>query len=203
MTIVAVFVPVAFMSGMVGQFFRQFGLTIVGGRRSCRSSSRSRSTRCSRPASRRRTSKGKRDPWAPVKRPFEAVLGGIDALYRSVLGWSVRHKLIVGAIAIGSLFGMGIDRVKLTGSEFVSEEDRGQFVVGIELPAGTALDETRAHREARRDSVPRRQALRHRLLDARQGRRHEQGGAPRRRAPQGRSARRPCKTSKRSCAPRP
>src|SRR5699024_3394099 len=29
MTIVAVFVPVAFMEGIVGQFFRQFGLTVV------------------------------------------------------------------------------------------------------------------------------------------------------------------------------
>ena len=28
MTVVAVFVPVAFMSGIVGQFFRQFGLTV-------------------------------------------------------------------------------------------------------------------------------------------------------------------------------
>ena len=28
LTVVAVFVPVAFMSGIVGQFFRQFGLTI-------------------------------------------------------------------------------------------------------------------------------------------------------------------------------
>ena len=29
LTVVAVFLPVAFMTGIVGQFFRQFGLTIV------------------------------------------------------------------------------------------------------------------------------------------------------------------------------
>ena len=56
----------------------------------------------------------------------------------------------VGAIAIFSLWGMG-KIAGLMGNEFVNAEDRGQFVVDIELPAGTSLDETwRPHRGLRR-----------------------------------------------------
>ncbi len=58
MTVVAVFVPVAFMSGVVGQFFRQFGHHDRGGDADVGVSSPSRSTRCSRAASRRRASRG-------------------------------------------------------------------------------------------------------------------------------------------------
>jgi len=47
----------------------------------------------------------------------------------------------VGALAIGSIFFMGYIS-KLTGEEFVNAEDRGQFVVEAELPAGTSLEET-------------------------------------------------------------
>ena len=53
----------------------------------------------------------------------------------------MRHKAIVGVAAVGSLFFMGYIG-KLMGSEFVNAEDRGQFVVDVELPAGTSLDET-------------------------------------------------------------
>ncbi len=52
----------------------------------------------------------------------------------------MRHKAAVGLLAVGSLVGMGYI-AKYTGTEFVSEEDRGQFVTEITLPAGTSLDE--------------------------------------------------------------
>jgi HAE1 family hydrophobic/amphiphilic exporter-1 len=65
----------------------------------------------------------------------------MDHFYRRVLGWAVTHKLLVGVFALAGLFLMGFIG-KLMGNEFVAAEDRGQFVVDVELPAGTALDET-------------------------------------------------------------
>ena len=88
---------------------------------------------------RRARQQGDRFAW--LKRPFLAVFDGMDDVYRGVLGWAVRHKLIVGALAIGALVVMGCVG-KLMGNEFVNAEDRGQFVVDVELPAGTSLDET-------------------------------------------------------------
>ncbi len=140
MTVVAVFIPVAFMSGIVGQFFRQFGLTIAGATVMSLfvafTLDPMLSSRFSKPHV-----KGKKDPFAPLKRPFEAAFNAIDALYRQVLGWAVHHKALVGLLAVGSLVGMGYI-AKYTGTEFVSEEDRGQFIAEVTLPAGTSLDET-------------------------------------------------------------
>ncbi len=140
MTIVAVFLPIAFVKGMAGQFFRQFGITVSG------------ATVLSLfvaftldPMLSARFSKslkhGEKDKFAAVKAPFLRTFGAMDRGYRGILGWAVGHKLIVAAMAVSSLFFMGFIS-KLTGNEFVSAEDRGQFTVTIELPAGTSLDES-------------------------------------------------------------
>ncbi|MEI7892767.1 MAG: efflux RND transporter permease subunit [Myxococcales bacterium] len=140
LTVVAVFVPVAFMKGIVGQFFRQFGLTITGAvlvslfvAFTLDPMLSSRFSKAHR--------EGAIDPFALVKRPFQWVFAGIDALYRSVLTWAVNHRWIVGVLALASLVGMA-QMAGLMGLEFMSTEDRGQFVVELELPPGTSLAET-------------------------------------------------------------
>jgi HAE1 family hydrophobic/amphiphilic exporter-1 len=140
MTVVAVFVPVAFMSGIVGQFFRQFGLTIAAATIMSLFVAFTIDPMLSSRFSKAHVA-GQKDPFAKLKAPFEAVHHGIESLYRVVLAWAVRHKLIVGALAILSLVLMGYVG-KLMGSEFVAQEDRGQFMVDVELPAGTSLAET-------------------------------------------------------------
>jgi hydrophobic/amphiphilic exporter-1 (mainly G- bacteria), HAE1 family len=139
LTIIAVFLPVAFVKGMVGQFFRQFGITIsaavaislfVAFTLDPMLSSRFSKTKTHGP-----------DGWAWLKAPFEWVFQTIEQTYAAMLGWSVRHKLVVGLAAIGSMVFMAFIGT-LMGSEFVNAEDRSQFVVEAELPAGTALAET-------------------------------------------------------------
>ena len=140
LTIVAVFVPVAFMSGIVGQFFRQFGLTVsaavlislfVAFTLDPMLSSRFSKT----------IDHSKPDPFAFVKRPFELVFKAMDDVYRGLLGWALRHKLVVGGLALGSLVGI-FQIMGIMGSDFVNAEDRGQLVLDLELPAGTSLAET-------------------------------------------------------------
>ncbi len=138
-TIVAVFMPVAFVEGMVGQFFRQFGITISA---AVIISTFVAFTLDPMLSSRFAAAPGeKSQTFALLKRPFEWGHSQMEQTYRALLGWSVRNKLIVGALAVGSLFFMAYVS-KLTGQEFVNAEDRGQFVVEAELPAGTSLDET-------------------------------------------------------------
>jgi multidrug efflux pump subunit AcrB len=146
LTIVAVFVPVAFMSGMVGQFFRQFGLTVsaavllslfVAFTLDPMLSSRFSKT----------IDHTKPDAFAAIKRPFEYVFHAMDDVYRGLLGWAVRHKLIVGVLAIGSLVGVG-QIMGIMGSDFVNAEDRGQMVLDLELPAGSSLEETSRQSDA-------------------------------------------------------
>jgi HAE1 family hydrophobic/amphiphilic exporter-1 len=138
-TIVAVFMPIAFVEGMVGQFFRQFGITISA---AVIISTFVAFTLDPMLSSRFAASADqKKHTFDWLKRPFEWVHLQMELTYRALLGWSLRNKLIVGALAIGSLFFMGYV-LKLTGQEFVNAEDRGQFVVEAELPAGTSLEQT-------------------------------------------------------------
>ncbi|OQX68917.1 MAG: hypothetical protein B6A08_07985 [Sorangiineae bacterium NIC37A_2] len=137
-TIVAVFLPVAFVEGVVGQFFRQFGVTI--------SVAVCISTFVAFTLDPMLSSRFSGDPNAPdrfafIKAPFRWFFGELDATYGRVLAWSVRHKIVVLVIAFGSLFSIG-SIMELMGSEFVNAEDRAQFVVEIELAAGTSLEET-------------------------------------------------------------
>jgi hydrophobe/amphiphile efflux-1 (HAE1) family protein len=140
LTVCAVFVPVAFMSGLVGQFFKQFGLTIVAAVLMSLfvafTLDPMLSSRFSKPHV-----AGKKEPFARLKAPFRSAFSSMDELYRAALAWSVNHKLLVGLGAIGSLVFMGWIG-GLMGSDFVNPEDRAQFVVDIELPAGTSLAET-------------------------------------------------------------
>ena len=149
LTIVAVFLPVAFVKGMVGQFFRQFGITISPP--SCsRCSSRSRSTRCCRRASRRGCSPGS----ARASQRSSGRSGGSSPTWSDLPA----HPRLGGApqahrrgLAIASMF-MAAFLMKLTGAEFVNAEDRGQFVVEVELGPGTSLAETASCRRAPRTS---------------------------------------------------
>jgi hydrophobe/amphiphile efflux-1 (HAE1) family protein len=142
LTVVAVFVPVAFMTGIVGQFFRQFGLTIVAAVLVSLFVAFTLDPMLSSRFSKAHVH-GARDRFAGVKRPFEAFFSGLENTYRVVLKWAVRRKLVVGGIAIAS-FVLMFPIAGLTGVDFVNQEDRGQFVVDIELPAGTKLSETGA-----------------------------------------------------------
>jgi HAE1 family hydrophobic/amphiphilic exporter-1 len=142
LTVVAVFLPVAFMTGIVGQFFRQFGLTIVAAVLMSLFVAFTLDPMLSSRFSKAHV-KGAKDSFAWLKRPFEAFFAGMESAYTVVLRWSVRHKLVVGIIAVLSFVAM-FPIGALTGVDFVNAEDRGQFVVDIELSAGTKLAETAA-----------------------------------------------------------
>jgi hydrophobic/amphiphilic exporter-1 (mainly G- bacteria), HAE1 family len=141
-SIVAVFVPVAVMKGIVGRFFFQFGLTVsfavlvsllVSFTLTPMLSSRLLSREHSEPG--------------PVTRVLESVLGKVDHAYRGVLARALEYRwLTLGAAAlalVGSVF--LVSRVK---SEFVPVEDRAQFSVRVELPTGTSLATTKDYVEA-------------------------------------------------------
>ncbi|MRG91200.1 efflux RND transporter permease subunit [Polyangium spumosum] len=147
LTIVAVFVPVAFMGGIVGQFFRQFGLTVSGAVLVSLFVAFTLDPMLSSRFS-KSLEHGAKDPFAWLKRPFEWVFRAMDDSYRGLLGWVVKHKLVVGLLAFGTLIGSGF-LMGLMGSDFVNAEDRGEMMVEVELPAGTSLDELGAQsREA-------------------------------------------------------
>ncbi len=141
-TIVAVFIPVAFMGGIVGRFFYQFGMTVgfavlvslfVSFTLDPMLSSRWYDP--SIEADRRRG-------WlsrmlASANRKFEQLHG---VLGRS-LEWSLRHRGAVVGIAVFSILASFAIFGRL-GTAFMADFDRNEFQISFKMPPGTTLRET-------------------------------------------------------------
>ncbi len=142
-TLCAVFVPVAFTEGVVGQFFREFGITIAGA--TCLSAFVAFTLDpmlSARFAKQRK--EGEVDRFAALKRPFLAFYAQLDAVYLGILKWMVekrRRMAAVLAAAFGALV-FSFFLAGVMGADFMNLEDRGMFNVIIEVPAGTSLEET-------------------------------------------------------------
>ncbi len=139
-TILAVFLPVAYAEGIIGQFFRDFGFTVsiavVVSTFEALTLAPMLAAYFFKPS--QRAQAGQIDEAAGQE---TAGSGPLDRLYRAMLGWSLDHRwLTVGAalvIVAGSLYGAQfIERA------FIPTIDRGQFDVSMELPAGTPLSTT-------------------------------------------------------------
>jgi hydrophobe/amphiphile efflux-1 (HAE1) family protein len=136
-TLVAVFVPVAFMQGITGQFFRQFGLTItVAVLISLFVAFTLDPMLSARFARARVAGEGHREHGvvARIRARFDAN----DRLYALTLGWVLRHRLLT----VGGAFLLLVASFALgsrLGSEFMAKEDRNQLIVNLEYPPGTSL----------------------------------------------------------------
>ena len=139
LSLVAVFVPVAFMSGMVGQFFKQFGLTIAVAVLVSLWVAFTLDPMLSSRLSRRHHI-GNHTGIAAI---IERFLDGIDNRYREILDWVLRHRLTTGAIAVLVLIGTGFVAANLP-LEFVPKPDRGEVMADIRMPVGTSLETTDA-----------------------------------------------------------
>ena len=115
LTIVAVFLPVAFMQGSVGQFFKPFGVTVsaavVISLLVARTLSPLLAVSWLRPSATPRSGR----VWA-------AALGW----YRGALDWSLDHRSTVLAIAIASFLG-GVVLIPLIPRGLIPRLDRGEF----------------------------------------------------------------------------
>lgn len=144
-TLCAVFVPIAFTGGIVGQFFREFGLTVAGATIFSAWVAFTLDPMLSaRLAAQKKPGEDGHGIFGFITRPMTRFYELTDGLYyaflRTILAKRWRMAL-AGVMAFGVLFG-SCALTPLMGNNFVAPEDRGQFNVDIELPAGMRLEET-------------------------------------------------------------
>ncbi len=140
LTNVVVFVPIAFMKGLVGQFFYSFGMTAAF------------STIISLIISFTMTpmlaalivkkSESDEEPWGPLAW-FDRWYKSWENEYRSDLPKVLAHPLLV---IVGSLSLMIVPIVlgPNIGFEFLAETDQGEFIVKLRQPSGVSLESTAA-----------------------------------------------------------
>jgi HAE1 family hydrophobic/amphiphilic exporter-1 len=133
-TTLAVFLPIAFMGGMMGRFFNAFGITVsmtIG--ISLLMSVTLTPFLCSHILG--------REHRGPIQRALEAPFTLLERAYRRMLTYSVKHRATIIASAL-LIFAGGIMLARTLGSEFVPNEDQGRLRVQMELPADSSLEVT-------------------------------------------------------------
>src|SRR5512139_518420 len=140
--IVAVFVPIAFMQGIIGRFFYQFGVTVTVAVLVSLFVSFTLDPMLSSVWRDPAAGRFRRVPW--LGRLMEAIERGIEGMHRlygSVLDWSLAHRKSVLAIAT-SLFLASFTVPPLVGTEFVPEADEGFVSLRLNTPVGSSLEYT-------------------------------------------------------------
>jgi hydrophobe/amphiphile efflux-1 (HAE1) family protein len=140
--IVAVFVPIAFMSGIIGRFFYQFGLTVAVAVMVSLFVSFTLDPMLSSVWHDPPGSRFRRAPW--LGRFMDRVERGIEWMHRAygaTLEWALTHRKSVLAIALSAFFG-SFALVPLIGTEFVPQSDEGFISLRINTAVGSSLDYT-------------------------------------------------------------
>ena len=135
LAIVAVFVPVAFMKGIVGKFFFEFGLTVTFAVIVSTFIAVTLSPMlCSR------ILKLNARP-GRLSRAIEAVFDRVESVYGAVLRWAIRHRATSVAVAV-AIFAGSLGISQFIGQEFIPVADESQFNIQVETPIGTSIQAT-------------------------------------------------------------
>ena len=134
-TLVAVFLPVALMKGIIGRFFFQFGITVAITVLISAFVSLTITPFLSSRWLSRFQKHGK------IYKILSDILDWLDRRYVSALEWAVGHRGWVIFIAVVAFAG-GLAILPFLGSEFVPQADQSQYQVSFELPTGTSIDAT-------------------------------------------------------------
>jgi len=139
LSIVAVFVPIAFMGGIVGKFFYPFGITVAAAVLVSLFVSFTLDPMLS--AVWRDPPEGARGlPFVgPMLRRFERVLDKVHAIYDRLLRWALAHRKSALAIATAS-FLAAIPIGGIVGTEMMPEADQSFTSVRLTMPVGSSLE---------------------------------------------------------------
>jgi hydrophobic/amphiphilic exporter-1 (mainly G- bacteria), HAE1 family len=136
-TIVAVFFPVGFMSGIMGQFFKQFGLTVVFAMLISLFDALTVAPFLSAYfAGKAHAAKNR------VVAAFDRFQNRLEHYYGLIIRFSLtRPLLVIGATTM--VFVLSLAAGRFIKSTFFPETDQPEFMVNLELTPGTSLTGTR------------------------------------------------------------
>jgi hydrophobic/amphiphilic exporter-1 (mainly G- bacteria), HAE1 family len=143
-SIVAVFVPIAFMSGEAGQWFKPFALTIAAAVLVSLFVSFSLDPMLSAYWPDPQVEQGKRS--GRVARTLGAFNRWFDRQadrYKGVVAWALDHRLAMFVIAALSFVGAIALQATVGGAGFVPVSDRSEVNLIVEAPPGSSLGYTR------------------------------------------------------------
>jgi hydrophobic/amphiphilic exporter-1 (mainly G- bacteria), HAE1 family len=136
LSLVAIFVPVGFMGGIVGKFMKSFGLTmafailvslLVSFTLTPMMSARWLKVKAH----------GKDGHSSKDSKVFHA----IDVFYTRLLEWSMAHRAVVAGVAVLVLLST-VPLFMMANKNFMPPDDQGEFEINLRAPEGTSLEST-------------------------------------------------------------
>jgi hydrophobe/amphiphile efflux-1 (HAE1) family protein len=142
--IVAVFIPIAFMSGIIGRYFLQFGITVAVAVLVSLFVSFTLDPMLSSIWRDPPGTRFSRFPWmGRMMERIEHLVERAHQFYGVMLGWALANRVKVLMIALISFFG-SFFIVPLVGTEFMPETDQGFISLRLNTPIGSSLEYTDA-----------------------------------------------------------
>ncbi len=135
LSLVAIFVPVAFMGGIVGRFMESFGLTMAFAIMvSLLVSFTLTPMMAARwlKVDRGKSSHASKDSW---------IFHAVDAWYARMLEWSMAHRAIVAGVAVLVLLS-SVPLFMAASKNFMPVDDQAEFEINLRAPEGTSLEST-------------------------------------------------------------
>jgi HAE1 family hydrophobic/amphiphilic exporter-1 len=137
MSIVAVFLPVAFMKGLIGRFMYQFGITVAAAVLVSLFVAFTLTPMLASRFLRQEESHGR------LYHFLETIFGAIERIYASLLKRALANKALTILIACLSL-AAALFGTKFLHAEFMSIEDQSEFNILVKTPLGSSLARTDA-----------------------------------------------------------
>ena len=135
LSIIAIFLPVAFMAGLIGKFFFEFGMTIsIAVALSLLEALTLAPMRCAQflRIGERRTQFGK---------AVESAFRILAVRYHAALIWSLRNRRMV-LLASAAIFVVSLGVLPWLRKEFVPPQDQSMFLVRLQTPVGSSIEFT-------------------------------------------------------------
>ena len=147
LTIVAVFLPIAFTGGLIGRFMNSFGLVV-----SIAVLISLVEAMTFAPMLSAYLFKQQEPKYEPDGDEFEAeysgAMGWLDRGYHKVLGWTLSHRAVTLIVSVAILV-LSLYRATHLKPAFMPSVDQGIAGIDLILPPGTALSETDTYAQQR------------------------------------------------------
>jgi HAE1 family hydrophobic/amphiphilic exporter-1 len=151
-SLVIIFIPIAFMTGYAKRYLNQFGWTMsisilvsmlvaftltpaLSSRLLRRSKTKKSEDRSRKTEEKEPGAKGQEPEAHGHRNTF------LDRMYTGMLGWSLQHRWVILLIAAG-VFASTFVVSRYIGRDWMPQEDQNELGIWLELPEGTSVDET-------------------------------------------------------------
>ena len=141
LVVISVFGPIAFVPGIVGQFFKQFGLAVVFIMIISMFDAFTVAPMLSAYMATKNEHKKGNGFIDRMLMAFDRFQTGLENKYEQILRWTIAHRKTVLASAV-ALFFVSMFLGKFIAKTFLPPNDLGEFTVTIEKPVGTSLNST-------------------------------------------------------------